>query len=201
MNIMTSPTGNPLNKVQMHVAGVDAALRNMGIVRGLITLGEPGITRIDSMELIVTEKATGKTVRQGSDDLRRARELHQAFQTSVKECRVVFAEVPSGGQSARAVYGFGIAVGILSSCPVPIIQVMPTEAKLAAVGTKTASKDEMIEWATATYPDAPWLRTRGKVDGAYTAANEHLADACAIIHAGIKTDQFKQLLAMLMAVS
>jgi hypothetical protein len=181
----------------LRVAGVDAALRNMGIVRGSIKIGGSDIHQIDAMDLIVTEKATGKTVRQGSDDLRRASELHRAFQSIVKECRVVFAEVPSGGQSARAVYGFGIAVGILASCPVPIIQVMPSEAKMAAVGTKTASKEEMIEWATEKYPNAPWLRARNKPDGAFTTANEHLADACAIIHAGIKTDQFRQLISLL----
>ena len=68
----------------------------------------------------------------------------------------------------------------------------PNETKLATVGTRTASKAEMISWATDLYPKAPWIKRGAK----FTLANEHLADALAVGHAGVKTDQFSQLLAM-----
>lgn len=57
----------------------------------------------------------------------------------------------------------GICVGVLAACPVPLIQVSPTETKLAAVGDKGASKTVMIGWAVGEYQDAPRLRQRGRL--------------------------------------
>jgi hypothetical protein len=45
------------------------------------------------------------------------------------------------------------------------------------------------------FPNAPWLRAKGGKKQILNS-NEHLADAVAIAHAGIKTDQFLQLMAM-----
>jgi Holliday junction resolvasome RuvABC endonuclease subunit len=178
--------------MKLTVCGVDAALKNMGLVRGVLDM-DTNEFKVSELKLIVTEKQANKVVRQSSDDLRRAKELYTEFQEFTKDANIVFAEIPSGGQSARAVYGFGIAVGIIASCHVPVIQVQPAEAKLAAVGTRTASKEEMIEWAVQKFPEANWIRARNKKDGSITSANEHLADACAIVMAGVKTDQFRQL--------
>jgi Holliday junction resolvasome RuvABC endonuclease subunit len=181
---------------KIRVAGIDPSLRNMGVAHmtyDLIT-GEMAVT---ALHLIQTEKTKHKVVRQNSDDLRRAQELVQEFHRLTQNQTFVFAEIPSGGQSASAMKAFGIALGILASCPVPLIQVQPAETKLAAVGTKTASKQEMIEWATETYPKAPWLRLRDKPDGKILNDNEHLADAVAVVHAGVRTDEFKRLAAFM----
>jgi hypothetical protein len=86
-------------------------------------------------------------------------------------------------------------VGVLGGCPAPLIELSPTEVKLAAIGSKTAGKEEMIEWAMGKYPYAPWIKRAGKP----VAKNEHLADAVATIHAGIKTEQFQSVLRMLRA--
>jgi len=146
-----------------------------------------------AFKLVETDKQTSKQVRQNSDDLRRSRQIYKAFQEFVADCSIVFAEIPSGAQSARAALAFGVSVGLVASCPKPVIQVQPFETKMATIGTKTASKEEMIIWASQAYPDAPWLRTaKGKI----LNKNEHLADAIAIGHAGIVTDQFVQLLSM-----
>lgn len=188
--------GSILMGRKLKIAGVDPALSNMGIVLADYDIETKEI-EIKNMFLVTTSKESGKQVRVSSDDLRRAVELHDSFQIATKDVDMVFAEIPSGGQSARAVYGFGIAVGIMASCSKPLIQIQPTEAKKAAVGTKTASKQEMIEWATEKYPNAPWIRARGKKDGAITNANEHLADACAIIQAGINSTEFRNALTIL----
>lgn len=177
------------------IAGVDPALKNVGIVRMALDL-DTLIPTITDMHLIQTDKQTGKVVRQNSDDLRRAREIHEQFHRYTDDCTVVFAEVPSGAQSARPALSFGVAIGILASCVPPLIEVQPAEAKLAAVGTKTASKHEMIEWATTLYPNAPWLRARNKPTGAIINDNEHLADGVAIVHAGLRTAEFKRLITM-----
>lgn len=176
----------------IQVAGIDPSLRNTGIVRMDLELGSLE-TAIREMRLFETEKQTGKTVRQNSDDLRRAQELYKGMCEMVQDCHLVFAEIPTGAQSARAALSFGIAIGLLSACPVPIIQVQPFETKLATVGTKTASKEEIIEWAGETYPAAAWLTKKRNGKQELVAKNEHLADAAAIVHAGLKTQEFQRL--------
>lgn len=173
------------------IGSMDPALANFGVARLNLDLTTLKFT-IKDLTLIETESRKGKTVRQNSDDLRRCKEIVTKYHELLKPCIIAFAEIPTGAQSARAMYAFGASVGMIASCPVPLIQVQPTETKLATVGTKTASKEEMIEWASEAYPDAPWLRKAGRILG----KNEHLADAVAIAHAGIQTDQFRQLLAM-----
>lgn len=163
------------------VIGCDPSLKGWGLARlivnieSLSTLAEPEVDVVD-LRLIATEKSGGKTVRAASDDLRRAQELHAGFHQFCRGAALLMAEIPSGTQSARGAMSNGICLGVLASSPLPIIQVAPLETKLATVGTKTATKPEMIEWATSRFPNAGWLRHRGSL----TAANEHLADAVAV---------------------
>jgi Holliday junction resolvasome RuvABC endonuclease subunit len=179
------------------VVGIDPSLSNFGLARLHLDLTAFKL-KVHDLHLIETEKRASKTVRQNSDDLRRCQEIVREYHKLVLdwEPAAVFAEIPTGAQSARAMYAFGTVVGMLASCPIRPIQVQPFETKLATVGTKTASKEEMIEWAVETYPDAPWLRDErnGKNKGRILNSNEHLADAVAIAHAGIVTDQFQQLI-------
>jgi hypothetical protein len=189
------------------VAGLDPAFAHFGISRMRLDLESLGLS-LERIRTVVTEKKAGKrkVVRQNSDDLRRARELHDALHEELEGCTVAFGEIPSGAQHARSALGFGVALGVLASCKIPIIEVMPVETKLASVGTKTAEKPEIIAWAADRYPEAGWLRyekdTRNKTGkvvnraGGLHVDNEHAADSCAVIHAGIKTPEFKQLLAL-----
>lgn len=190
------------------VVGIDAAFANMGFARMNLDL-ETSKLDLASIRTVTTEGQTKKVVRKNSDDLRRARELHTALHEELDGCAVAFAEIPSGAQHARSSMGFGIAVGVLASCKIPLIEVMPVETKMVSIGSETASKAEIISWAAGLYPDAPWLRyqrdtNRGKVKrkiGDLHADNEHMADACAVVYAGIKTMQFQNLLTMLRSVA
>lgn len=175
------------------VAGLDPAFKNWGIARAWLNLQTLDIEVIN-LRLVQTEKRSGKDVRVNSDDLRRARELREAMLETTSDCAVIFAEIPSGSQSARSNMGFGIAIGVIAGAPANVIEVQPIEAKLASVGRKTASKDDMIAWATENYPHPDWLTRKFKGEVLFTNDNEHLADAIAIIKAGIKTVQFQQLL-------
>lgn len=178
--------------MKMKIVGVDPALRNFGIVRAEFDISSLELD-IKSMELVKSEsdKKTAKVVRKNSDDLNRAKLLHEGFQRACEGASIAFIEVPVGSQSARAMASYGICIGILASCPISMIQVTPTEVKLAGTKIKTATKDEMIEAAVAAYPLAPWLQHRGKL----TNDNEHLADALFAIKAGMATDEFKGILA------
>ncbi|WP_316201001.1 MULTISPECIES: hypothetical protein [unclassified Bradyrhizobium] len=190
------------------VAGLDPAFANFGIVRMWLDLETLKLT-FDRFRTISTEKLAGKkkVIRQNSDDLRRARELHAGLHEELAGCTVAFAEIPSGAQAARASYGFGAAVGVLASIEIPLFQVMPLETKRGSVGNPQAEKPEIISWAAKLYPEAPWkLYDRdttgkgGKIlnrKGDLHLDNEHVADAIAIAHAGLHLQEFKQLLAML----
>jgi len=180
------------------VAGLDGSLRNFGIVKGYYDTESQKLD-IAAMYLIQTEKSKNKQVRASSDNLARAQRIATNLQDLLRDTAVVFLEVPSGGQSYTAVLGFGITIGLYASLVVPVVEVSPSETKLAAVGTKTASKQEMIEWAVGQFPDADWRKRKLKGEMVLTNDNEHLADSVAIIHAGIRTPSFRQTIAMLRA--
>lgn len=178
------------------IAGLDGSLRNFGVATAWLDL-ETLQLEIKDLILIKTEKSKDKKVRASSDNLSRATELKIGVHEALRGVTTAFFEVPFGGQDYNAVLGFGIVIGTYAGIPVPGCEVSPYETKMVAVGTKTASKEEMIEWAFDKYPTAPW-RTR-KLKGAIvpTKDNEHLADAVAIMEAGIVTPSFRQTLAIL----
>lgn len=182
-----------MNQV-INVVGIDPSLRNFGLVKASIGVDDLAV-KVQSMHLAKSENGLKKkkTVRKNSDDLDRARALYEAMEEACRGASFAFVEVPVGSQSARAMASYGICIGVLAGCSIPVIQLTPTEVKLAGTGIKTATKDEMIEAATAWQPDAPWLRTKraGKME--LIADNEHLADACFAIKAGMATDEFQSI--------
>jgi len=181
---------------QIRALTIDPSLRNWGMGRVLIDIDTRQVT-VEELFLNKTEDDSGKVVRKNSDDLRRAKALYDEMVRFSQGCSIAFAEVPVGSQSARAMASYGVCIGVLAGCPLPLIQVTPTEVKLAGFGYKHATKEEMIQWATEKHPEANWLmKKRG---GALTPTNdnEHLADAIGAVYAGIKTDQFRQAVAML----
>lgn len=178
------------------IAGLDGSKRNFGVARVLLNVETLKLT-VSDLVLVKTQKDESKQVRKSSDNLKRAQEIAVGIRPAIDGCISAFVEVPSGGQSYDAVLGFGIVIGLYASLPIPTIEVSPSEAKLATVGTRTASKQEMIEWAVGKYPDAPWRTTKRGGVNVPTLDNEHLADALAIVEAGIKTPAFQQTLAIL----
>ena len=99
----------------------------------------------------------------------------------------------------RAMCSYGVCTGVLGSLKamgVPLVEVTPTEGKMGAVGSKTATKEDMITWAVGKYPNLNWPK-HGKSISAAKA--EHMADAVAAIYAGISCNPFQQLLPMLAA--
>lgn len=189
---------------KIKIAGLDGSLRNFGISIMELDL-ETMTLSVQDLILAETEKSKNKQVRASSDNLTRAQSIHAKIKEALKSCTAAFVEVPYGGQSYDAVLGFGIVIGLYASIDCPVIEVSPSETKMAAVGTKTASKEEIIEWAAEKFPDAKWLRYKrnGKnyKKGELTSKNEHLADGIAIAHAGLEVPAFKQTIAILKAAS
>lgn len=188
--------------MKMKICGMDPSLQNFGIAFATLDLDTLTFV-VDRFELAKTapekDKKVRKVVRKNSEDLERAKILHGAAMGAVKDIWLAFVEVPVGSQSSRAMASYGVCIGVLAAVgqAVPMVQVTPTEVKLAGAGVKTATKEEMIEAMMAKYPNAPWP-TQKKAGMIVPIASvcEHLADAVAAIEAGMATDEFRQTIAM-----
>lgn len=186
------------------VVGFDPSLRNWGIAKGTLCLHTMKLT-IPSVDVINPVLPTGKQVRQNSKDVESAFQLAEGAIAAAKGAQAIFVEVPVGSQSARAMASYGICAGVLGSLRamgIPFFEVTPTEVKLAAVGNKTATKKQMIDWATAQHPEANWPYYRRNGEQLISEAKgEHMADAIAAIYAGLRTPQFKQALPFMRAAT
>jgi Holliday junction resolvasome RuvABC endonuclease subunit len=179
------------------VAGIDPSLRNTGLALGHIDLTN-GKWDVDRVAIVQTERMAGKVVRQNSDDYRCARELITGINKilAAHGTTFIFAELPTGAQSARAMFSFGLTTAIMAGLTPPLIQVQPREVQIAALGKAGADKAAIIKWATERWPNAGWKTAKTKGVVRLVADNEHPADACAAIAAGIETAQFAQALAL-----
>lgn len=193
---------------RIKVAGIDPSLTNTGIALGYYDL-DTGKFEVEAVHLICTETETGKTVRRNSDDLRRCSIITTALYGLVSDVDVIFSEIPTGAQSARAAFAFGMVIGLMAGVVTSpdfkpaFIQVLPQQVKLAIPGgSKVTSKEEIIEWATKSWPNAGWDIVKGRkfpdpgCGFGLGAAAEHPADACAAINAGLLTDDFRNLLSL-----
>lgn len=180
--------------MKIRTLGIDPALRNFGFAVADINLATSEIKVIDLvLSQTEAESAKKRKIRKNADDINRAQAHVNMIQELIDKYSVelVCAEVPVGSQSARAMANYGICIGILAGINLPLIQVSPTEVKMSAVGIKTATKKEMIDWAYATYPNLPWLtrKLRGKL--VLKESNEHLADACGVLNALVATKDWE----------
>jgi len=180
----------------MIIIGIDMAFAHVGLAAFEVHFSDSGIVlQCLDLKLVTTEQETAKSVRKSSSDLRRASEIVTAIRSFVGCAAVACAEVPSGSQSATAARALGIAVGVLASCPIPVIEVSQQEVKMASIGVKTASKEQIINWAVQRWPGAPWRTRKSKGQLVYLKDNEHLADACAAVAAGVVTNEFRRMIA------
>jgi Holliday junction resolvasome RuvABC endonuclease subunit len=182
----------------INVCGMDPSMRSWGIACGTYNLDTHEVV-ITHVEVVNTESTKSKQVRTNSLDIARAVLLYEGAEDFFRVAQFTFVEVPVGSQSANGMKAYGMCVGILGSVRASgsqFIEVTPTEVKVAATGNKNATKDDMIEWATTKHPEAPWSKHHGKLN---TSKVEHQADAVGAIHAGIKSNAFKQLLPYLAA--
>lgn len=179
------------------VVGFDPSMTNFGIARAEVDVDTLEFS-ITNLALAQTEGESKKGVIKQSDDLRRAKEVQAAMVAATEGAVLAFSEVPLGNAAMynNAILAAGISVGILASCPIPLIEVFPQDVKQEATGSRHAAKEEMIEWAMNKFPAAPWLLRKFKGKMIPKKDNEHLADAVAVINCGIRTRQFAQAVAM-----
>ena len=186
----------------IRILGIDPALRNTGLAIADYDL-KTGELNVTNVEIAQTESGKdGKVVRKSSDDLSRARSIVKEINRAifVYKPTLAMAEVPGGCQNARGAFSNGVCCGFLACLSLPLIEVSPMEVKLASVGVKNASKDQMIQWAVAKWPNAGWFTRKLKGQVVVTKDNEHVADACAAIAAGLLTAQFAQAISLMQSM-
>lgn len=181
----------------VRVVGMDPSLRHWGLARGTYDLVSKELQIVD-LAVLEPVLPTGKQTRQNSLDLESAHQLYLGAVAFAEGAHVVFVEVPHGSQSARAAVSYALCVGVLGAMRanrIPFFEQTEAEGKLATVGKKTATKKEMIEWASTRHPQAPWptYKEHGVTLISETKA-EHMADASAAIHAGLSSNAYQQLL-------
>jgi len=181
------------------LVGLDPSLRNWGMAIGVYDT-ESKLLIVEQVSVINPALPKAKQTRQNSLDLESSKQLYEGTLDACKDAHAIFAEVPVGSQTARAMASYGICVGVLGSLRAqgfPLIEVTPSEVKLAGPGKITASKAEMISWAMKSHPEANWPTYVEKGSILVNASKaEHQADATAAIHAGIASNTFKQLLSL-----
>ena len=179
--------------VNVPIVGIDPSLNNWGMVKGEMyvspTTYEIQSIHIKSNTVLQPKTTLQKHSLQSIKDYSRAFEIYSNTLGFIDNApKVVFVEFPIGSQSARAMASYGICLGILGSLgnSLPIISVTPNEVKMSTVGSRKASKEEMIQWATSTHPELemPSRTLRGSPT-LITSKAEHIADAVGAIYAGI----------------
>ena len=173
----------------MKIVSIDPSLRNTALVYSELT---DGVVKVIDSVTIETEKSKLKQVRASSDLIHRCDVLHRHVNKFLEQHspEIIFVETPSGSQSASGMKNYGVSCYMIATLTPRAIEVTPTEVKKATVGTKTASKHEMIAWAFEKHPEAPWtLRKEFPL-----AKQEHMADAIAIIYAGMVTPAYSWLM-------
>lgn len=176
---------------------VDTSMSNLGIALGSYETAD-NTYLVENVFLVHTEPSNIKQVRKSAQDYERCRTLYTRLHQAIKDWQpfIAFAEMPTGSQSANGMKSYGISLMLIGTITVPVIQVTPQEVKVAATNNKQATKADMIAWAHKKWPHLPWLTVkRGGLDQ-LTAANEHLADACAAVEAGMRTQQWLQAVAI-----
>ena len=187
---------------EISVCSFDPSLRNWGVARGFLDLDTLKVTIMD-LDVIRPTLPTGKQVRANSKDVESAYQLFDGARKAAEGAQVIFAEVPEGSQSSRAMASYGICVGVLGSIRgmgSPFFPVTPTEVKKASAGSRTASKNDMIRWAMEQHPEAPWPMQKKNGEMVVIAGQaEHMADAIAAIYAGLDSLDFQRMIAFLKA--
>lgn len=177
--------------MQIKIVSLDISMSNLGIAKGIFDTETKKLTITDCLT-VCPLVSDNKQVRQNSKDVVRSRQLLDALVEHTKEADMVCAEIPVGSQTARAMASYGICVALIAvvqKIKPTFIEVSPNEVKMI-VGSKSATKKEVIQWVQSHHPEAPLETFRGAIS--LTKA-EHQADAIVAIHAAMQTPVFNSL--------
>lgn len=168
----------------MIVLGIDGGFASLGL--SVVDL-QPDQERLLDVWVVRTEKSAKKLgVRSGDDTARRARELahHVELAITSRQPGALALEAPSwprnAGVAAKIGVAFGVVFALAEKHHLPLVMASPQDVKLAVVGSKTATKDDVIAAVERRFPDVTWPSTR--------SLWEHAADAVGVVVACLDSD-------------
>lgn len=180
--------------MKIPVLGMDPSLRHWGLSEAHLDLSN-GVLSTPIGSIVEPKDLKGKNIRVNTNDQWLAEQLAGPVLEACQKAKCIFVEVPVGSQSARAMASYGVCVGILGAVRalgIPYIQVSPDENKRVFTGNKGATKKQMISKLIEFYPDI--ILPQGQTKGSIGDKSEHIADATAAIHSGVRTSEFQTLL-------
>lgn len=183
---------------RIKLVGMDPSMSNWGLSIAELDL-ETMDLKIKDLVLIQPDKSTKLKTRQNSKDIYTAEQLYCGVLPYIQDAKVVFAEVPHGSQTARAMASYGMCIGLIAAMNQTrkVIQVSAQDVK-DVIGVKDPTKQQVFDWAYNQHPEAPWVTY--KRDGKHLLSlsqNEHLADATVALYAGSYTPEFQTIIQIL----
>jgi len=176
--------------MKVKVTGFDPSLRNWGIAYGTYDTETAQLVIRDVRVVCPVLTKKSKTVKQNSLDVLASKQLFTVASDYAEQSHIIFAEIPIGSQSSRAMCSYGVCTGILGAISAiyrPVVELTPRQVKEASVGDPEASKEDMVAWAVSKHPEANWPIHNLKGKRVVTTSKaEHIADAVATIYAGLK---------------
>ncbi len=126
---------------------------------------------------IRTEKDKRKSTKVSDDKASRAALFASELSDVINQYKPlgIVGELPSGSQNANAANLLGWAGGIVVATAtvygIPCEWISEGDSKKAALGRRTGTKEEMMEWARATFPGSDFPKAKTHF--------EHIADSLA----------------------
>lgn len=191
--------------------GIDPGLSNTGFAIAEVDIERQKILKTIELGTMTTERETNVKIRRTSDDYRRARSLHRQLSTICErhQISVAAAEMATTSKFNRPSLNFGIMLGVIASFDFFLIELLPRDVKKAVTGDRDAKKEAIIRWALETTRDDdvkwPTSSRQNRMDLNYrarhvTLAAEHQADALAVIHAALQSEQLQESISLRQAL-
>lgn len=179
----------------VYVLGVDPGLRATGWA--VIRLGSSVEELVEAGVWTSLDQTQRKNLTRARDDARVLKDLWLTLRTVAGRWHpsLVAYEAPSGSRSARATQAMGMAYALASilaveldapSRPCAGLDVLASDAKVAAAGSGNASKTAVAEGVRAWLGAETWCRLLADV---LVSRREHAYDAAAVARHALQTPE------------
>ncbi|HAW05109.1 MAG TPA: hypothetical protein DCW83_10505 [Saprospirales bacterium] len=168
------------NEINGTFLSADPSLKNTALVWGTI---KGGVIEPLGHMISTTDKVKGEKVM--IDMVNRARKTIENIIATINTVNpdFTFSEIPSGSQSLSGAKSAALSCAYIALLGTDCIISTPGEVKKATGNKRTATKEDMMDWADKQFPDYDFPR---KKDGTMVKGKcEHICDALAVVEAGI----------------
>ncbi len=161
----------------MIILGIDSGLASCGVAHVRLLPGAEELVRVQVFRSKPSDKKLA--VRSADDTGRRARELAAFLELQIAGSRPVALalEAPSWPRNAGCAAKLGVAFGTVFALAelhrLPLVMATPQDVKQATAGSRSASKDEVIQAVETRFPSILWPPQ--------ATLWEHAADAVGVV--------------------